>query len=69
MKYYNLMNEINSIIRINEKIKKDNLLNSKDERTLEIIEKFKVSDEVIKILQGTLNFYNENKKEINKLIK
>ncbi len=69
MKYYNLMNEINSIIRINEKIKKDNLLNSKDKRTLEIIEKFKVSDEVIKILQGTLNFYNENIKEINKLIK
>ena len=64
-----ILDSNNSIIRINEKIKKDNLLNSKDERTLEIIEKFKVSDEVIKILQGTLNFYNENIKEINKLIK
>lgn len=69
MKYYNLMLEISSIISINEKIKKDDLLNSKDERILEIIEKFNVSDEVIKILQGTLDFYNENRIEINKLIK
>lgn len=69
MKYYNLMLEISSIISINEKIKKDDLLNSKDKRILEIIEKFNVSDEVIKILQGTLDFYNENRIEINKLIK